>query len=65
MFKKYFDSSAPIDLANKSYKAKDATENSEFVEEIRKKWSILKDETEKMSKEEIENEKPDKKLKVV
>ena len=58
MFKKYFDSSAPIDLANKLYKAKDAKENSEFAEEIRKKWSILKDETERMSKEEIENEKP-------
>ena len=58
MFKKYFDSSAPTDLANKLYKAKDAKENIEFVEEIRKKWSILKDETEKMSKEEIENEKP-------
>ena len=58
MFKKYFDSSAPIDLANKLYKAKYVKENSEFVEEIRKRWSILKDETEKMSKEEIENEKP-------
>ena len=65
MFKKYFDSSAPIDLANKLYKAKYVKENSEFVEEIRKRWSILKDETEKMSKEEIENEKPDKILKVV
>ena len=32
--------------------------NSEFVEEIKNRWSNFKDETEKMSKEEIKNEKP-------
>ena len=32
--------------------------NSEFVEEIKNRWSNFKDETEKMSKKEIKNEKP-------
>ena len=54
-----------MDLVNKLYKTKESKENSEFVEEIRKKWSILKDETEKMSKEEIENEKPNDILEIV
>ena len=33
--------------------------NSEFVEEIKNRWSNLKDGIKKMSKEEIKNEKPD------
>ena len=58
MFKTYFDFSAPIDLAKKLFETKDKKKNSEFVEEIKNRWSNLKHETEKMSKEEIKNEKP-------
>ena len=58
MFKKYFDFSGPIDLADKLLKTKDAKENDELVEEIKNRWSNLKDEIKKMSKEEIKNEKP-------
>ena len=54
MFKTYFNFLAPIDLAKKLFETKDKKKNSEFVEEI-KNW---KNETEKMSKEEIKNEKP-------
>ena len=43
LFTKYFDFSAPIDLTNKLYKTKDAKKNSELVEEIRNRWSNLKD----------------------
>ena len=54
MFRKYFNFSALFDLAKKLFETKDKKKNSEFVEEI-KNW---KNETEKMSKEEIKNEKP-------
>ena len=40
-------------------------ENNELVELIKVRWSNLKDEIEKMSKKEIENEKPDKIFKIV
>ena len=39
------------------FKTKDKKNNSELVEEIKNRWSNLKDETEKMSKEQIKNEK--------
>ena len=51
-------SSTPIDLATKLFKTEDKKKNSEFIEEMKNKWSKLKDEIEKNSKEEIENEKP-------
>ena len=51
MFKKYFNLSAPIDLAKTLFETRDKKKNSEFVEEIQNRWSDLKDETEKMSKE--------------
>ena len=54
MFRKYFNFSALVDLAKKLFETKDKKKNSEFVEEI-KNW---KNETEKISKEEIKNEKP-------
>ena len=57
MFKTYFNFSAPIDLEKELFKTKDKKKNSEFVEEIKNRWSNLKDETEKMSKEQIKNEK--------
>ena len=51
LFKKYFNLSAPIDLAKTLFETRDKKKNSEFVEEIQNRWSDLKDETEKMSKE--------------
>ena len=58
LFKTYFNFSAPIDLAKKLLETKDKEKNCEFEEEIKNRWSKLKDETEKMSKEEIKHEKP-------
>ena len=49
----------------KLYEAKDKKENNELVELTKVRWSNLKDEIEKMSKKEIENEKPGKILKIV
>ena len=46
-------------------KSKNKNKNNELVELIKVRWSNLKDETEKMSREEIENKKPDKILKIV
>ena len=47
-------------MAKKLFKIKDKKKNSELVELIKVKWSDLKVKIKKMSKEEIENEKPDK-----
>ena len=44
LFKKYFNFSAPIDLAKKLFETKDKKKNSELVEEIKNRWSNLKDE---------------------
>ena len=54
-------------MAKKLYdtKSKNKNKNNELVELIKVRWSNLKDETEKMSREEIENKKPDKILKIV
>ena len=65
MFKDYFDLVVPSALAKKLYETKNKNKNNELVELIKVRWSNLKDETEKMSKEEIENKKPDKILKIV
>ena len=59
LFNKYCNFSALIDLAKKLFETKDKKKNSELVEEIKNRWSNLKDETQKMSKEEMKNEKPD------
>ena len=56
-FKTYFNFLAPIDLAKKK--------NSELVEEIKNKWSNLKDEIKTTSKEEIKNGKPDDILEII
>ena len=58
-------SSTPIDLATKLFKTEDKKKNSEFIEEMKNRWSKLKDEIEKNSKEEIENEKPNEILGIV
>ena len=59
MLKTYFNFPAPLDLAKKSFETKDKQKYSEIVEEIKNRWSNLNHEIEKMSKEEIKNEKPD------
>ena len=65
LFKDYFNLVAPTVLTKKLCETKNENKNNELVELIKVRWSNLKDETEKMSKEEIENKKPDKILKIV
>ena len=64
MFKEYFDFSTPNDLLKRLLEIKDARKNSELVEEIKNRWSNLKDKSENMSKEEIKNKKPNKILEI-
>ena len=52
-------------MTTKLFKTKDKKKNSELVEEIKNRWSNLKDGVKKMSKEEIKNEKPDDILGIV
>ena len=65
MFTKYFNFLKPIALAKQLYETKDKKKNSMLVEEIKNRWSNLKDETKKMSEEEIQNEKPNQILETV
>ena len=65
LFKDYFNFSVPSALAKELYETKDKKKNNEFVEEIKNKWSDLKDEIKKMSEDEKEIEQPDKTLKIV
>ena len=65
MFRKYFDFSTPVDLTKKLLKTKDARRNNEFAQEIKNRYSNLKDEIQEMSKEEIKNEKPNEILRIV
>ena len=65
LFKDYFYSSVPSTLAKKLYETKDKKENNELVNVIKSGIVDLKDKIQKMSKEEIENEKPDKILEIV
>ena len=65
LFQTYFNFLAPIDLATKLFKTKDKKKNSELVKEIKNRWSKLKDETKKMSEEEIKNEKPNQILEII
>ena len=64
MFKTYFNFLAPIDLAKKLFETKDKKKNSELVEEIKNRWSNVKDKF-KMSKEEIKTEKPNDVLVII
>ena len=52
MFKEYFDFATPTNLAEKLFKIEHKIQNSYFVEEIKNKWSKLKDEIKKMSEDE-------------
>ena len=65
MFRDYFDLVVPSALAKKLFETKNKNKNNELVELIKVRWSNLKDEIKKMSKDEIENEKMDKILKIV
>ena len=65
LFKDYFDLVVPSALAKKLFETKDKKKSSNLVKEIKNRWSNLKDEIKKMSKNEIEIEKPNKILKIV
>ena len=65
LFKNYFNFVVPSALAKKLYETKNKNKNNELVEEIKNRWSNLKDEIKKMSEDEKETEKPDKILEIV
>ena len=52
-------------MAKKLFETNDEKKISELVEKINNRWSNLRDKTEKISKEEIKNEKPDDILGIV
>ena len=54
----------PVALTKELLKIKDARRNNEFVQEIKNRYSNLKDEIQEMSKEEIKNEKPNEILRI-
>ena len=49
----------------KLFETNDKNKNNELVKLIKVRWSNLKDKPKKISKKEIENEKPDKILQIV
>ena len=55
----YFDFVETIDLAKKLFEIKDKKKTNGFVEEIKNRWSKLKDKIKEMSENEKENKKPD------
>ena len=65
MFEKYFKYSAPDVLAKELFRTKKNKKNNDSANSIMVKWSILKDEFEKMSEDKKEIEQPDKVLKIV
>ena len=65
MFKYYFNILEPSDLAKKLFKIKDQKKNNDFVEEIKNRWSKLKDRTEKIHRDKKENKGLDKILEIV
>ena len=65
LFKDYFKFESPTALTEQLYKIKNKNKNDELVNVMKSGLIDLKDEIEKMSKEEIENEKPFKILKNV
>ena len=62
---KYFNFLKPSALAKQLYETKDKKKNNMLVEEIKNRWINLKDETNRMSEEEIQNKKPNQKLETV
>ena len=65
LFEKFFYFSVPTVLVKELYETKDKNESNELVNVIKSGIIDFKDEIKKMSKEEKENEKPDKILKIV
>ena len=65
LFKYYCNFLEPSDLAKKLFEIKDQKKNNDFVEEIKKRWSNLKDRVEKMSGDEKENKGLNKILEIV
>ena len=60
----YFNFVEPSDLAKKLFEIKDKKKNNDFVEEIKNRWSKLKDKVEKMPGDEKENESLNKILEI-
>ena len=58
LFNYYFNFVEPSDLAKKLFEIKDKKKNNDFVEEIKNRWSKLKDDIEEMPEEKRKNEKP-------
>ena len=65
LLENYFKYSAPTVLANELFRTKNNKKNNHLLKSIMVKWSILKDEFEKISEDEKEIEQPDKVLKIV
>ena len=65
LFKKYFNFQRPSDMLMFLNKTNDKEKNNELVNVINSGLKDLKEEIKKMSKEEIENEKPDEIVRVV
>ena len=65
LFKKHFHFVSPTAFTKQLYETKNKNKNNELVNVIKSGLIDLKDEIKKMSKEEIEIEKPDKILKIV
>ena len=65
MFRKYFNFETPTQLTKALFEIKDKKKNNDFVEEIKNRWSKLKDEIKEMSKDEKEIENPDKIIEIV
>ena len=51
MFNYYFNFVEPGDLAKKLFEIKDKKKNNDFVEEIKNRWSKIKDEIREISEE--------------
>ena len=52
LFKNYFDFETPTQLTKNLFEIKDRKKNNDFVEEVKKRWSKLKDDIEEMSEDE-------------
>ena len=65
LFEKHFNNVVPTALAKELFKTKDKNKNIKFVNMINSGLRDIKDEIEKMSKEEIEIEKPNEILDIV
>ena len=66
LFRKYFNFETPTQLTKKLFEIKDKKKNNDFVEEIKSRWSKLKDEIKEMSENERKKiEQPDKISKIV